>query len=144
MEKSANYIVTRHGRESWKIVCHNFKPHNHRYYLMEENQIQIQDLETFSDDNRPLELCLTLNNLPNGIYQIRTREIHRASGSVQNIWQRMNMESDLDREDLDYIRRMCIPQLLRESVTVEDGSLTCRVTVRPNEIKYLHIVLRRS
>lgn len=144
VEKTANCIITKNGYDSWKLVCHNFKPYNRDYYSREEDRIKADELDSICVDSRPVNLNIHIDNIPNGVYQVRTREINSRSGSIQAIWQSMNMESDLDRDDLAYIRRMCTPRLMRESIVVTDGTLSYQIKIRPSEIKYLHIVLKKN
>lgn len=39
-----NYVCTGNGRDSFRIVCHNFTGFNYNYYLTDEDKIRIQNI----------------------------------------------------------------------------------------------------
>ena len=142
VEKTRDYIITRSGASSFKILCHNFRGYTPEYYARNENQIGIKEFASFSADDREKHIHLVLKNIPNGKYQIRIREVNSRSGSIQGVWQRLNFDSHLDREDLAFVRQMCVPGMSRMDADVGNGILEFDLRLAPNSIKYAHFVRR--
>lgn len=140
-----DYIISRQGAESFKIVCHNFRGFTKDFYAIEnEDTIGIRDISNYICDQREKRIRLTLRNIPNGKYQIRMREVDQHSGSIQSIWQRLNYDERLDREDIRFIRQMCIPSMWRMETEIYNGVLEFEIKLAPNAIKYAHFILKKS
>ena len=145
MERTEDYIISRQGTDSFKIVCHNFRGFSEDLYDIEqEDTVDIKDISGYSRDQREKHIRLTFHNIPNGKYQIRIREIDGHSGSVQDVWKRLNYDDRLDREDVNFIRQMCIPSMWRMETEVFNGSMEFELKLAPNSIKYAHFVLKKA
>ena len=140
-----DYIVSRQGMDSFKIVCHNFRGFTDDYYGYEdEGAIGIREISSFIRDQHEKRIRLTLHNIPNGKYQIRMREVDDQSGSIPTIWKRLDYDSRLNREDVQFVRQMCIPSMWRMETEVFNGSLDFEIKLAPNSVKYAHFVLKKS
>ena len=56
-------VVTQEGREEIRVLCFNGKALGPKYYLLEENAHQPDDLDALFVDLEPLELELTIQGL---------------------------------------------------------------------------------
>ena len=140
-----DYIISRQGPDSFKIVCHNFRGFTDDFYgLEDEDSIGIRNIPAYIRDQHEKRIRITLHNIPNGKYQIRMREVDEQSGSIQSVWKRLNYDSRLDREDVQFVRQMCIPSMWRMEIEVFNGSLDFEIKLAPNSVKYAHFVLKKS
>lgn len=145
VERNEDYIISRQGTDSFKVLCHNFRGFTDALYEIErEDTISVQDISNYFADRKEKRIHLRLRNIQNGKYQIRMREIDSQSGSVQNVWRRLNYDDHLDREDIRFIRQMCIPSMWRMETEVYDGTLDFEIILPPNSVKYIHFILRKS
>jgi len=139
--KGDNFVVTENGNGSWRIACHNFKKYNYRYYLSSEDKINIDDIPFMVEDENPLQLHIKFENIKNGIYTIKTYTINQNYGSIQDEWVRLGMESDLNIDELEYINRICTPQLAIKKYSVDKNVMGLKIYLEPNEMQYLDISL---
>lgn len=108
-KKTENVIVTRGKYKNFKIVCHNFKPLNHKYYLKSEDAISMDDLSSFFDDQRFLRIYFELPVLPEDTYRIKFLRVNQNSGSVLDQWAAMSSPQYMDSEDVEYLKkRVCL------------------------------------
>jgi len=139
-EKDNNYVITENGNGSWRIACHNFKKYNYKYYLASEDKININDIPFMMEDENPLKLLIKLEKIKNGNYTIKTYTINQNYGNIQEEWARLGMESDLNIDELEYIKRICTPQLAIKKYSVDKNSMELEIILEPNEMQYLDIL----
>lgn len=137
--KHRNYLVTKNKRGSLRLVCHNLKKPNYKYYLMDEDALDIKDISNVLSDREFLKLRLKIQGVKEGIYIIKTYLLNSHYGSIQNKWIEMNMESDLTRKELSYLRASSICNISIKEIISKDGCLELEMDLEPNEIRYVHI-----
>mgnify|MGYP000269051904 FL=1 len=71
LKKTAHAMVTGNGRNNYTIVCHNYKKLTSRYVFSEENEIEIENINQYTDDEDSLNLKFCFHNIKNGKYQIK-------------------------------------------------------------------------
>lgn len=74
-----------------------------------------------------------------GIYIVNTSLVNSHHGSIQDKWIEMNMESDLTRKELNYLRTGSISSISIKEADCRDGCLEIEMDLEPNEIRYVHI-----
>jgi len=139
-----NFVATRNERGSVRIVCHNYKIPNRRYYDAEEDRIEIGDIQNMTDNDDELEMYVKLVNIENGLYTIQTSTVNRHYGSIQDEWLRLNAETDLTAREQYYLERVSTPRLCSETFNVTSGVLEHTMRLCSNEIRYVHIWRRKS
>lgn len=137
--KHSNYLITRNNRGSLRLVCHNLKRPNYKYYLADEDALDIKDISHIMNDREYLKLRLKIQGVKDGIYIVKTNLLNSHHGSIQDNWIEMNMESDLTRKELNYLRASSISSISIKEVKSMDGSLELSMDLEPNEIRYVHI-----
>ena len=136
---SAQYLLTTDRHESYSLVCHNQKELNHQYYLSEEDSIRRDRTRSYFRDLDPLQISLTLTGLGDGAYQIKTYQINEQSGDTLAAWSDMGFESELSKNDIAYLRRVCGPRMTIQTAEVKGGSLPLRMNLEPNELRFVRI-----
>ena len=140
--KDKNYVVTGNNRGSFRIVCHNFKNLNYNYYLTEENKIRMQDIPMMLEDRDYLAIHEKITGVENGMYMIKQHQVNQKYGSVQDEWKRLNMDTEMNMEEMEYLRRISTPRLSTQKITVDNNVLEFEINLSANEMEYLHITYK--
>ena len=137
--KHRSCLVTRNNRGSLRLVCHNLKKPNYKYYLMDEDALDMKDISSVLNDREFLRLRLKVQGVKDGTYTVKSHFLNSHYGSIQDKWIEMNMESDLTRKELSYLRSSSISHISIKEVISKDGCLELEMDLEPNEIRYVHI-----
>lgn len=139
--RGENYLISTDQHDSYGIICHNQRKLGYNYYFTKEDEIEKEHLWKYFEDRNGLELCLTLTDVTDGVYQVKTYRINEQNGSALNIWQEMDYEKELSRNDIKYFRRVCEPKLTIQKCESREGVLSLQVQMQPNEIAFVRIRL---
>lgn len=138
-KKHSNYLITKNDRGSLRLVCHNLKKPNYSYYLIEEDVLEVKDIAGILNDREYLRIHLKIQNEKDGIYVVKMSRLNSHYGSIQDKWIGMNMESELTRKELNYLRMSSISDISIREVECREEELEIRMELEPNEIVYVHI-----
>lgn len=140
LQTGEHYIATSNGPHSYYILCHNYKTYASNYYMMDENMDSPEILDEIFQDNLPIELNLTLEQMPNQTrYIIKRRCITLQEGNILNEWRKFQYNEELSHSDVKYFRESCLPGMRMEKQTTKMGKLHIQLTLQPHEISLLHI-----
>ncbi|MGM9537651.1 MAG: helix-turn-helix domain-containing protein [Candidatus Onthomonas sp.] len=134
-----NYMVTRNDRGSMRMVCHNLKKPSYSYYMTEEDELDIKSIPGILDNREFLTIHFRANGVEDGTYTVKASRINSHHGSVQDKWIDLNMEPDLTKRELDYLRMISISELSIREVEAQNHCLAFDIDLEPNEIRYIHI-----
>lgn len=137
--KGNYYLITTDRNDNYGIICHNQKKLNYNYYFMKENEVEKDGIWKYFEDREPLELKFHLTGINDGEYKAKIYCINDSSGSVMHIWQELDFEKDLSRNDIKYFRRVCEPKLSIKKIKVEGGVIDFKLNMEANEIVYIRI-----
>lgn len=137
--KGKHYLITTDQHDNYGIVCHNQKRLDCNYYFTKEDEVAKEQIWKYFEDREALDLRLHLKDLADGIYKAKLYRINDSSGSVMNIWQEMEFEKELSRNDIKYFRRVCEPKLTIKNMEVKGGRLDFSIKLEANEIAYIRI-----
>jgi beta-xylosidase/AraC-like DNA-binding protein len=138
-KRHKNYMITRNSRGSLRLVCHNLKKPNFNYYLSEEDALEIQELPSMLTDREFLTLKIKVFGMPDGVYVVKTNLLNSHHGSIQDKWMDMNMESNLTRKEMEYLRMSSHSDIFARKCESQNGCLDLEWEMEPNEIRYVHI-----
>ena len=140
-----NMIVTMKNPGSFRVLCGNLVSFHIGYYLREEEELTAENMDVAVVSDPPLVLHLELSGLEEGAeYAVKTRRVNRHYGSVLDEWKRFDYEQNLTREDIKYLRDICVPHLSLSHVKVADHKLTQEIVLDEQEFRLLHIFRCRS
>ena len=133
-------IVTRIDAGNYMILCSNQVHFNVGYYMCTEDEIVPENMDAMvaSDPAHTLELELT-GLEENDEYVIKTRSVSRNHGSILDEWKRLGYENRPEREDVKYLREICVPHLSMEHSRVMNGKLHHRILLDEQEFQLIHI-----
>lgn len=137
-KKGENYIITDNGAGNWRIVCHNLKTLNYQYGLYNENEVRLEEQNNLFIDLKKLRMRFDLPAKRNGKYLLRIYSVNQNHGSLQDEWRAMSQPEDLSRDDLKYLSRITTPRMVMLGCNAENGKMSFRLTLEPNEIVYVH------
>lgn len=140
--KDSHSIVTSNGRDRYVIACHNFKKLSSHYVFTEEDKINYEDIDRFTEDSDPLNLQFCLENVKNGNYSVKIHYVNREKGSVQDIWKRLGYYKNLARDEMNYLKKSAIPWMEIQNVYVENGVLELKNILKEEEIRLIEIQYR--
>lgn len=142
--KTDHALITTNGRNSYAIVCHNFKKLTSRYVFAEEDEIDIDKISQYMEDDEALKLKIGLTNLKNGRYQIKTYYINPKNGSVQDLWKNLEYSKGLARDEIQYLKAIATPRMEMKNVQIEDGVMKLENVLEAQEIRLIEILYRYS
>lgn len=135
-----NYIVTANEHGDYYIVCFNFKWYSANYYMKDEDDLDIRNLDAIFEDNKILEVSFRLKNVVSDQkYIVKKHLLNNQYGCILTEWLRFNCEAELSGSDLKYLRNICTPHLSMERVYSGQGELEFVSELQPHEIALFHI-----
>lgn len=137
--RGKNYLITASGHFSYYIVCFNDQSLPASYYQTEEDAHTPASLRDCLDKLSPVHLNFCLEHLPAEQYTIKSLIVSPEYGSVMDEWLRLNTMTNIRREDIDYLRRICTPHMFIQEQTVKDGRISFPVDLDREEITLIHI-----
>jgi beta-xylosidase len=112
---------------------------NDNYYRTQEDHIDKEQLWKYSEPWRSMKLSLTMRDVQPGTYQVKIRRVNEMYGNILKLWGDLGYEQDLSREDIEYFRRVCEPNLTIRNLEAADGALLLEEELQPNEIALIQI-----
>ena len=144
VQKTEHAMVTTNGRNSYVVVCHNYKKLTSRYVFSEEDEIEIDQISQYIEDEELVKLKLRLNNVKNGKYQVKMYYVNRQNGSVQDLWKRLEYSKGLANDEIDYLKSSATPSMEMKTIQVEDRVLELENVLEAQEIRMIEILYRYS
>ncbi len=133
------YLITTDNHDDYAIICHNHKPLSYNYFLVSEDSLEREHLWKYYDNRDNLDMDFQLSDVADGTYQMKIYRINEKNGSIMSIWGDLDYEKELSRNDIKYFKRVCEPKLTIQRMKSNEGQLTWRVTLLPNEITFIRI-----
>lgn len=135
-----HYIITSNGRNSYWIACFNFKWYSSNYYIKGENELDINSLSTYFENNDSVCLKFQLKNMETDKkYTLKKQLVNDEYGSILQEWMRFNCEEDLEGSDVKYLRDICTPHLSMEKKMAVRDTLEFETQLRAHEVALIHI-----
>ena len=114
-----NYIVTRDSTQRIVCLCFNHREYSYYYYMKKENEHFNLSKIFQSEEKERVEF--TVEELDdNKEYMIKEEVINSSSGSIQNEWQLLSNQEELGKEEIQYLKNICIPKIYIRHVRSED------------------------
>lgn len=137
--RGRNYLVTTDRHDDYAVVFHNQKTLNYNYYLSKEDELEKENIWKYFEDRDSLQLKLNLSDVQNGTYQVKIYRINGQNGSPLAKWGELGYQTELSRNDVKYLQRVCGPALSITSTEVKDGILSLEIMIAANEIGFVRI-----
>ena len=136
--KTDNCIITgsEDGSEI-KILIFNCQLPEADYYLLSEDTFKPTEVsQMFS--STPFSLKIKLEGLTFcKKVQIHQNILNEEHGSVLHHWIQMGCSQNLNREDLQYLKNVSVPETLINEMKIENSSIELNVDLKPNEVRLM-------
>ena len=133
-------IVTMKNRQSFLIVCSNQVQFHVNYYLKNEDELTPESMDAVVVSAPACSFELDMQGLDDGAeYIVKIRSVSRNYGSIQDEWKRFEYEEQLGREDIKYLREICVPHLSMTREKVQGGRLRHQILLDEQEFQLIHI-----
>ncbi len=139
VEAGKNYLITASGHFSYYIICFNDNALPARYFRADESSHTPVSLRELLGSMPAEHLSFTLENLPAQQYTIKTSVISPQYGSILDEWLRLNTMTNIRKEDIDYLKRICTPHMFIQELAVKDGRISFPVDLDGEEIALIHV-----
>ncbi len=133
------YMVTTNGYGELIIVCFNAKQLRYKYYTKEEDEITPENVDEMFDDNDSIELTFSFDHVEDGTYRYKEYRLLPDNGSVLGVWLGMGCKDGMDREDIEYLKQVCVPEIKNGNINAVKGNLVFIQRLKACEIKLIRI-----
>lgn len=137
--KGENYLISTDGHGCYGMICHNMRRLGYNYYFTKEDELEKDQMWKYIEDQKQLNLKVVLDDLESGEYQQKIYRINYDNGNVFGTWGEMGYIRDMEREDVNYFRRVCEPKMLIDNINVVRHQIEINLTMEPNEITFVRI-----
>lgn len=139
LDRGPGYMVTDTGYNEVRIACHNYKFFNYRYFLMYEDELELQKMNQVFEDLESKTLTFQLHLANPGHYEVKIHAVNQHYGSVQDEWIRMSRPGNLIQEDIQYLKQVCVPRISIMLLQTEGNRLSFTTTLEANEIQMIQV-----
>lgn len=115
------------------ILCYNHKALGPKYFLLPEDAHSPNSLESLFLDLDPLNMEIHILDLPSnhGPYFVRHQILNEKKGGPLGKWFQLECSPALTRNDLDFLRNTCVPDVVLNKREAVGGSSPCRLPWSP-------------
>ena len=134
-----NCIVTGTPEGRYSMICTNNREPGGAYFLREEDFMAPRDVRNLFADMDSLPVKITLRGLSDGCYVIKKRYLSPEEGSLLCEWGRFDFDTNLNSQEVKYIRHGCFPRMSMRKASVTDGTLTISGELSPLEMELIQV-----
>ena len=81
-----------------------------------------------------------MDNVKNGTYFQKTYTFNREHGSILDEWMKMGCIQHLRKDDIDYLRNICLPEISLQKFEVRDGVIEREWYMQAHEMKVIEFI----
>jgi len=144
--KGENYIFTKKSGDRYQILCYNYKHFDYSYYLRPEGSFAINEQYDIFDNNDDLNYKLEISGITNGKYRVKEIRLNRTSGSVFDEWLNFGALEEMNQDEVNYLKQICIPHMKVWNTEVRNMSMILNIELEPHEVRLfdIHFVLKEK
>ncbi|MDR1766591.1 MAG: helix-turn-helix domain-containing protein [Lachnospiraceae bacterium] len=132
--------VTTDGFGDFSVLCHNYQAPNFKYFLNPGNETPPSEHHSLFESCAQLDLQVRIEGVRNGRYIVKTHRVNEESASILDEWLRMDCMAHFNKDEIDYLKRTCVPKLSIETVHVTNHVLVLEPSLMVQEIRYIHAI----
>ena len=138
--RTEHCIVTLENDMDLRILCCSCPLPGPEFYSMPEDSFAPEEVPNIfiHNENTALEIGIAFIR-PSETYTVRQRIVNSSSGSILDKWLDFGCSEDLMREDIEYLRQTCVPEIISEKRKTKDGILTLKLELQPHEFRLIKI-----
>ena len=135
--RGEGYFVTRRANGELAAILYNYE-HCNSLFVDEGLGLTATNRDGVFPNSRPVDMTLTLQNLPEGSYRIRDTILNQQHGSCFDAWVEMGGEA-LSAADTAWLQQHCVPALHLSTMETQQGQLYYTATLAPHEVRLVEI-----
>ncbi|MFV0362035.1 MAG: GH39 family glycosyl hydrolase, partial [Suipraeoptans sp.] len=139
VEKGKGYVLTRISGNKYRLLLYYYLHPDTDFLLQPKNYPARYFTEKISPDAVNKKVNVRIDNMANSEYVIKHRFVNPKNGSVLNEWVMLNSSTYLSRNDISYLRNICVPHQTIEVRNCDENHLTFNATLMPHEIRLIEI-----
>lgn len=136
LAEGRGYFLTRRKDGTLALMLYNYA-HCNPLLVDEGLGLTPTRRDGIFPNSEPVDLHLTLTDLPAGTYRVRDTILNQQSGSSFDQWVAMGA-AELQGEDVEYLRRSSEPAI-RLSTLASNGTATYHALLAPHEVRLVEI-----
>lgn len=140
IDQGEGYMVTSNSMDSYQMLLYNYQHPKETYCTTYHSDINYKHLSEAFNEPRYVDISLSLHNLVNGHYKIKTYYLSEEHGSILNEWIKLGAIKNLSSSEITYLRNITQPSMHVE-YTDETNEIIINRTINPFELVFIQISL---
>lgn len=139
VDKGKNYFICSNNFNRYSIVLFNYVHPREPIYLDHSGQTPPEVIYSSFKDSPTEDITITLNNLIPGRYKVVVTTINRKNGSILDSLINYGIFSNVQMEDIKYLKEMVHPVTMSHFEDVQNGHMEFHVQLLPHEVRFIKI-----
>lgn len=144
LNRGDNYIISCNQYGVYTIVYHNICELGYFAYLKNEAEFTFEDLNMVCEKTPPMHLEIKIQNVRNGIYNVRHQKVTKDYGSILDVWNSFGGFRELNAEDRAYINARSVPNREFSRIRVYNSVMDIAIDAASNEFGILEIMFQQK
>lgn len=141
VHRNEHAIVTTNNNGAYRILCHNCKSLSPKYFYTSEEDLDADKMQEYFLDGDELTVRFQISNVEDGVYTIKSQYVNEDYGNVQAEYRRLRDQGELTKDDIAYLKNICVPHIEVVKGKATGGRLSFEVSLKPNEFRYIRCEL---
>lgn len=137
IERGDGYFITKSHRKI-QIILYNYEHFNHLFAAGETFDMTFTKRYTPFSQLGKMSASLQICDIPAKTCVIRQHILNQKHGSAFDEWVRMGAPK-LNNESMEYLKRICVPELIIHNDDITDGEITINTDLEPLEVRLIEI-----
>lgn len=138
--KGEGYFLVRISGNKYRLLLYYYIHPNSDFLLQPKNYPPKYFTEKLFPNAVKKKHNISIEHMADCDYVIKHRFINSKNGSVLNEWVMLNSSPYLSRNDISYLRNICVPHQTIEVKTSQAGCLNFTAILSPHEIRLIEII----
>jgi xylan 1,4-beta-xylosidase len=135
-------FITRNKDENrYSILLYNYQHFTKLYAQGITFNTSFEERYNAFYNSKNIKYSLSLNNVPNGNYQLSETIVNRSYGSVFDQWIKMGAVELEKEEEIETLKNLSTPMIRKRYISVTDRLLEYQAELEPHEVRLLQIQL---
>ena len=132
-------IITMDEDGSFIIAVQNYQPLGYMKYFQYNERFEAREFIGRPDRGRTGNFHITLSHVPDGRYRCQYARMGPSRGGMLEEWSHLDYSAQFSMDELDYLRKMCVPRIEKKYIRAERGTLELDFPVDAQEIALVKV-----
>lgn len=139
IDRGEGYTLTKVRGNKYLLLLYYYVHPEADFLLQPRNYPPRYYTEKLCPEGPKRKYDISIENMMNSEYIIKNRFLNSKYGSILNEWVMLNSSPYLSRNDISYLRNICVPHQTIEVVSCKNNTVSFSVTLMPHEIRSVEI-----